>query len=67
MCNSHLNFKISNKFRTTLWSDFQKTASAFLELKKNVIASCEDWTHDPWFTRPVLCHWAKEAVALMVQ
>ena len=27
--------------------------------KKN--ASCEDWTHDPWFTRPVLYHWAKEA------
>ena len=25
-------------------------------------ASCEDWTHDPWFTRPVLCHWAKEAL-----
>ena len=25
-------------------------------------ASCEDWTHDPWFTRPVLYHWAKEAV-----
>ena len=25
-------------------------------------ASCEDWTHDSWFTRPVLYHWAKEAV-----
>ena len=24
-------------------------------------ASYEDWTHDPWFTRPVLYHWAKEA------
>ena len=29
---------------------------------KKIIASCEDWTHDPWFTRPVLCHWAKEAI-----
>ena len=27
-----------------------------------ITASCEDWTHDPWFTRPVLCHWAKEAL-----
>ena len=26
------------------------------------LASCEDWTHDPWFTRPVLYHWAKEAL-----
>ena len=24
-------------------------------------ASWEDSTLDPWFTRPVLCHWAKEA------
>ena len=24
-------------------------------------ASCEVWTHDPWFTRPVPCHWAIEA------
>ena len=24
-------------------------------------APCEIWTHDPWFTRPVLCHWAKGA------
>ena len=24
-------------------------------------ASSEIWTHDPWFTRPVLCHWAIEA------
>ena len=29
---------------------------------KKITASCEDWTHDPWFTRPVLCHWAKEAL-----
>ena len=21
----------------------------------------EDWTHDLWFTRPTLCHWAIEA------
>jgi hypothetical protein len=26
-------------------------------------ASYGDWTHDPWFTRPVLYHWAKEASA----
>ncbi len=36
-----------------------------IELKlhwdKRVCASCEVWTHDPWFTRPVLYHWAKEA------
>ena len=25
------------------------------------LASNENWTHDPWFTRPVLCHWAIEA------
>ena len=24
-------------------------------------ASNEDWTHDLWFTRPTLCHWAIEA------
>ena len=23
----------------------------------------EDWTHDRWFTRPALCHWAIEATA----
>ena len=28
---------------------------------KKVDASWEDWTPDPWFTRPVLYHWAKEA------
>ena len=26
-------------------------------------ASNEDWTHDLWFTRPTLCHWAIEAPA----
>ena len=26
-----------------------------------IYASSESWTHDPWFTRPVLCHWAIEA------
>ena len=25
-------------------------------------ASNEDWTHDLWFTRPTLCHWAIEAL-----
>lgn len=30
---------------------------------RKISASCEVWTHDPWFTRPVLCHWAKEASA----
>ena len=28
-------------------------------------ASCEVWTHDPWFTRPVLYHWAKEATIMI--
>ena len=32
--------------------------------KRLPTASCEDWTHDPWFTRPVLYHWAKEAAIL---
>ena len=27
-----------------------------------VTAPNEDRTHDPWFTRPVLCRWAMEAV-----
>jgi hypothetical protein len=31
------------------------------KIKKSWLASCEVWTHDPWFTRPVLYHWAKEA------
>ena len=26
-------------------------------------ASCGDWTHDPWFTRPVLYHWATQAIS----
>ena len=30
--------------------------------EKILTASCEDWTHDPWFTRPVLYHWAKQAI-----
>ena len=34
---------------------------------QNHIASCEDWTHDPWFTRPVLYHWAKEALLTRCQ
>jgi len=25
---------------------------------KNSLASCEDWIHDPWFTRPML-YWLK--------
>ena len=29
--------------------------------KKIDCASNEDWTHDLWFTRPTLCHWAIEA------
>ena len=31
------------------------------EKKYSNKAPCEDWTHDPQFTRLVLCHWAKEA------
>lgn len=30
-------------------------------------ASREDWTLDPWFTRPVLCHWAIEASVSQVK
>ena len=29
---------------------------------KFLFASNEDWTHDLWFTRPTLCHWAIEAL-----
>ena len=32
-----------------------------IEEKKKFLASTEVWTQDPWFTRPVLCHWAIEA------
>ena len=32
-----------------------------MEKGKKYTASSESWTHDPWFTRPVLCHWAIEA------
>ena len=35
---------------------------ACLRLQKS-FASNEDWTHDLWFTRPTLCHWAIEAPA----
>ncbi len=28
---------------------------------KNFQSPSGDWTHDPWFTRPVLYHWAMEA------
>ena len=28
---------------------------------EEMIASSEVWTHNPWFTRPVLYHWAIEA------
>ena len=28
---------------------------------KTHFASNDDWTHDLWFTRPTLCHWAIEA------
>ena len=31
--------------------------------QENIVASNEDWTHDLWFTRPTLCHWAIEAPA----
>ena len=34
---------------------------------KSGFASCEVWTHDPWFTRPVLYHWAKEALLTRCQ
>ena len=37
-----------------------------LPLKWNKNASREDWTLDPWFTRPVLYHWAKGAVVLCI-
>ena len=33
---------------------------SFLDQKE--FASNEDWTHDLWFTRPTLCHWAIEAL-----
>ena len=33
----------------------------------NSFASWENWTLDPWFTRPVLCLWAKKAVLAAMQ
>ena len=35
-----------------------------IEKKNWFDASSEVWTHDPWFTRPVLYHWAIEAHTL---
>ena len=32
------------------------------QMTKWRVASNEDWTHDLWFTRPTLCHWAIEAL-----
>ncbi len=37
-----------------------------LNAQKTNCASWEDWTPDPWFTRPVLYHWAKEADVTIV-
>ena len=33
---------------------------------KKMFASNEDWTHDLWFTRPTLCHWAIEAFLISI-
>ena len=35
--------------------------SFMCHVTKSIFASNEDWTHDLWFTRPTLCHWAIEA------
>ena len=35
--------------------------SLIIFFAKKLFASNEDWTHDLWFTRPTLCHWAIEA------
>ena len=36
--------------------------SLIIFFAKKLFASNEDWTHDLWFTRPTLCHWAIEAL-----
>ena len=41
----------------TGWVNFKKK----WKKGKKMFASTEDWTQDPWFTRPVLYHWATEA------
>ena len=44
------------------WEICQKICGClFHQLYNQFTASREDWTLDPWFTRPVLCHWAIEA------
>ena len=47
------------------WKICQKIYGClFHQLCHQFTASREDWTLDPWFTRPVLCHWAIEAYRL---
>ena len=69
-----LNFYPSDAFQNSPWLFFSKfgVIERLVELrysKKNIDvshdASYEDWTHDRWFTRPALYHWAKGAHNLM--
>ena len=52
-CSNHVGVKL-------LFSSSNKRRKLFNKMH----ASNEDWTHDLWFTRPTLCHWAIEALAV---
>ena len=43
-----------------------KLFSLIIFFEKKMFASNEDWTHDLWFTRPTLCHWAIEAFLISI-
>ena len=52
-----------NSLRSKNWLHVYIIEKLFIfkmEIRK-IFASNEDWTHDLWFTRPTLYHWAIEA------
>ena len=66
--NSKLCFHISHNLLTSLKVckdifDSQENwkKDSFYDWRYKNTASTEVWTQDPWFTRPVLYHWAIEA------
>ena len=74
-CGTHnkqcrLSFYMSTPWRNGSASDSRSEGCVFESRRgqqnifqsiKFLFASNEDWTHDLWFTRPTLCHWAIEA------
>ena len=47
-----------NCYQHTFYTVFRQYIQVWSE---NVQVPSGDWTHDPWFTRPVLYHWTMEA------